>query len=305
MTTTILSDNFSFTQTSGTQAWQSGCGWLPTGWERIVSSQSTVTEGVATIQPGGVSTGFINYFWNNTNFLNLTNAVITATNVQGAPANLLLELDTNESSYSGVAGTVNGSTVSWNISSLFSGEDLTSVIRARFYNQGGSFNITLAGLSTALTCIVKGMNVTAIRNGTECEIPVEQLRVEDVLKTRNGTTVIRKISNGNFPLNVESNRPYVVPKNYFGENMPYMDTLLSPGHSIFRPEGCFNHMYHSEFQKTTFPQYSCEYYHVATSSYADDIIYVNGIESETWDCDFQNKSWECDAENHICRRIDC
>jgi hypothetical protein len=62
-------------------------------------------------------------------------------------------------------------------------------------------------------------------------------------------------------------------------------------------------MFHSNFKQEPINKDYIEYYHLATDSYMDDIIFANGIETETWDKHFDNKGWNCDEVNHICKRM--
>ena len=313
MAYTSLSDTFSLNAATNSEvmAGYAGCGWLPQLYARALGSVVTISGSIVSMGAGASSVSYLIYYYESSQYLDFTNATVKLTGVNLNGSTLMLKLDTNTGGQgTGVVGTLNGSTVSWNVPTVFSFQlpYLNTIIRVRFYN-GGSNTITFTGLTTALACFAKGMLLTKVitmignscdefNEEVEVETPVEDLCIGNVLRTRDGFTEVINVTRSEHPPSKDA-LSYIIPKNHYGMGRPSCDTLLSPKHSIFTPARHWKHMQHSEFEQKPSTD-TVVYYHVQTSSYIDDVIYVNGMETETWDRVNQNQGWDC--EGGVCRR---
>jgi hypothetical protein len=58
---------------------------------------------------------------------------------------------------------------------------------------------TATGLNTSLTCFLKGTNITKLSNDNkEEQVPIENLKIGDTLKTVKGSTKVKDIFLGQY-----------------------------------------------------------------------------------------------------------
>lgn len=142
-------------------------------------------------------------------------------------------------------------------------------------------------------------------DGTELYVPVEDVSEGQILVTTKGTTTVRGKRRFEYrkSLNV---LPFIIPANSLGPEKPFQDLYLSPNHCFWDEDrNCWVHMNHSWFPRADPTEISgtVVYYHLYTDDYRNDIIYVAGIPTETWDREETIVSWNCDVKNHRCIRL--
>lgn len=134
----------------------------------------------------------------------------------------------------------------------------------------GSYNV-FSDVPILLRCILKGSMVMT-PSGNKL---IETLKTGDEVVTLDGTTIIEKITKtyvvakGNFV-------PYLIPKDYYGENCPFQNLYLSRYHMIYN-NGILYHTKHKHRKSNLSGMVT--YYHLKTSN-SRDIIYVNGLTLE-------------------------
>lgn len=148
-----------------------------------------------------------------------------------------------------------------------------------------------------IICILKGSQVLLLNNRY---VLVEELKVNDLLKTPTGYTIVKSIISFEIEDKNVNTIPFVVKKDYYGKNIPFIDTYLSPNHAI-KVNNKWIHMIHSKHIQSYDKDRPIIYYHIETQDYNTDIIYVNGLMSETWDKNYEFKvkngleylKWKC------------
>lgn len=117
-------------------------------------------------------------------------------------------------------------------------------------------------------------------------LPVEEVVEGDVVLTPDGRrSVVRSV----FSTSLEGNEktiPYRIPRDAFGQGMPYADVLLSPNHAFFA--GARWRL--PVFDDACVPDRSYlgrvfRYYHVALEDYAHDKLSCNGLPVDSWEED--------------------
>lgn len=208
-------------------------------------------------------------------------------------------------SASSILGTISGTTISWTCNSInFPTVNLAAVSKVRFFIALGILGtVTVGGVNTSISCFLKDTHLRMLLSDkTETiETLVQEVRVGDTLVTSSGRTKVVAIKC--IKTRDEKDMPFKIPKDHFAEGEPYQDTFLSKNHAIFTPWNTLVHVEHAGFSKIEKTE-EIEYYHVATQDYAHDLIYANGLLSETWDKDILIAKWSCDADSMICIRYE-
>lgn len=249
--------------------------------------------------------GYVRY--TPTSSLNLSNTTVQLTGSTNSLLSAGVTLGLTDSNGHGLSvnGSVVGSTVSWNTNDSvwqqFVSIDMATIVDVLVQSQvtdTGSFT----SFVSSVACILEGSTVLVVKCGSEEYVPIENISVGDVIKTRDGTSIARKINR--IEVSDDDHVPYIVPAHSISLDVPFTDTYLSPNHAIVvRNE--WVHVNHSEFQRRyTDVKRPIVYYHITTNDYMKDVIYVNGMESETCDVEEMVNGWNCDTIGHICKRLD-
>lgn len=129
-------------------------------------------------------------------------------------------------------------------------------------------------------CVVRGTEVVVRNEGEWRMQPIETLDIGDVVMNHKGISV--KIVDHKISIisAQEHNSPYVIPKNYFGENRPYTDLLISGDHAILNqgkqvyPENILG--------LTRVPNgTTVEYHHLELENHQDNYFLANGLEVDS------------------------
>jgi hypothetical protein len=111
---------------------------------------------------------------------------------------------------------------------------------------------------------------------------VGDIKVGDKLLTdKNKESVVKRIYKETKKV-TEETKPYMVPKNYYGENKPNRDIFISGNHMIknarknlwYRTKNVFEQKWESE---------EVTYYNFELENYMEDNMIVNGVVMESWD----------------------
>lgn len=111
---------------------------------------------------------------------------------------------------------------------------------------------------------------------------VGDIKVGDKLLTdKNKESVVKRIYKETKKV-TEETKPYMVPKNYYGENKPNRDIFISGNHMIknarknlwYRTKNVFEQKWESE---------EVTYYNFELENYMEDNMIVNGVIMESWD----------------------
>lgn len=143
-----------------------------------------------------------------------------------------------------------------------------------FYN---SIYTSPTTLLPSLNCFLQGTKILTSSRGY---IPIENLIEGELLKTTNGETTLKKKLYRTI-IATQENLPYLIPHNFYSQQLPSENTYLSPLHCLFH-NGDWFCMCQSNFQQdTSFLNQKITYYHLITNDYNKDFIYCNGLISET------------------------
>lgn len=118
------------------------------------------------------------------------------------------------------------------------------------------------------------------------EVLVQNIKKSDMIKIKDGYAPIKLIKRV-VVLSTEETCPYLIPKNYYGNNVPNADTYITGDHMIYTNDN-FIHSRHMHKQSKLHRGISLCYYHIMTSRHTD-IIYANNLPIET----FHIKRLEC------------
>lgn len=124
-------------------------------------------------------------------------------------------------------------------------------------------------------------------------VPIQNLKVGDVIRTTKGTTNIKKISKS-LPISSEKDFAYMVPKDYMMPGKPFQDLMVSSHHLVVNvfnssSEKIFSGFHPSCRKLNRIDSTGKIYYHLITDNFVNDIIYANGLEVETYGIDYRNK----------------
>jgi hypothetical protein len=124
---------------------------------------------------------------------------------------------------------------------------------------------------------------------------VGDIKVGDKLLTdKNKESVVKRIYK-EIKKVTEETKPYMVPKNYYGENKPNRDIFISGNHMIknarknlwYRTKNVFEQKWKSE---------EVTYYNFELENYLEDNMIVNGVIMESWDgknpFEVRNYTWK-------------
>lgn len=146
----------------------------------------------------------------------------------------------------------------------------TSLLAATItYSEGGG------GGTVCLTESCKVLTKSGYKN-------VGDIKVGDKLLTdKNKESVVKRIYKETKKI-TEETKPYMVPKNYYGENKPNRDIFISGNHMIknarknlwYRTKNVFEQKWDSE---------EVTYYNFELENYMEDNMIVNGVVMESWD----------------------
>ena len=142
-----------------------------------------------------------------------------------------------------------------------------------------SYNLLVAeityGSAVCLTESCKVLTKSGYKN-------VGDIKVGDKLLTdKNKESVVKRIYKETKKI-TEETKPYMVPKNYYGENKPNRDIFISGNHMIknarknlwYRTKNVFEQKWDSE---------EVTYYNFELENYMEDNMIVNGVVMESWD----------------------
>jgi len=131
----------------------------------------------------------------------------------------------------------------------------------------------------AIECFLKGTHILTVKNGYK---KIEQLVKGELLFTADHRVVpIREIDC--FEVNNQAeNMPVKIPKNFYDENVPFIDTFVSQNHAVYNyPTKCFKKA--RDISKVvSLPEKQITYYHVQLPNYETDQLFVNGVVMESW-----------------------
>lgn len=167
---------------------------------------------------------------------------------------------------------------------LLTGQDVYSVTfdsgnNANNFSGINSFTLLVAeityGSAVCLTESCKVLTKSGYKN-------VGDIKVGDKLLTdKNKESVVKRIYKETKKI-TEETKPYMVPKNYYGENKPNRDIFISGNHMIknarknlwYRTKNVFEQKWDSE---------EVTYYNFELENYMEDNMIVNGVVMESWD----------------------
>jgi hypothetical protein len=158
----------------------------------------------------------------------------------------------------------------------FEGQFITTPWSSNIYNSSTD-NPTL---DMSLVCFLKGTQIRVLFNNNVVDKKIEELSKGDEVITLNGIKKIVKITNMRI-VATKQNCPYLVPKDYYGQDLPYEDLYLSPWHALYI-DGKFHHLNCNKnhtYDEKFIGQY-IEYYHLCFDSYPE-VVYSNGLTSES------------------------
>lgn len=117
-------------------------------------------------------------------------------------------------------------------------------------------------------------------------IPVKELNVNHILKTKKGHTNIKSLFKSYI-----NGKMWIIEKDSISQGVPFQDLIISPDHAFIH-NGEWHHARCSKLTREI--DYTGYIYHLETNNYLEDVIYSNSLECETWGRLFRGKvKWTC------------
>jgi hypothetical protein len=133
-------------------------------------------------------------------------------------------------------------------------------------------------------CVVRGTEIIRMNNAAPERVAVEHIQVNDLIINQLGKPV-RVLDHLRTTIYAEAhNAPFVIPKNFFGENRPYKRLLISGDHGI---------LVANEPKKVVYPEdinvlekvligRTIEFHHLLLENHQDNFYLANGLEVDSY-----------------------
>ena len=149
------------------------------------------------------------------------------------------------------------------------------VISIRGLGYGGSGIAEIINLGTgAIPCVTKDSFILT-PSGEKCIVDLQE---GDLVKTSNGENVpiIKKLVRN---VKVPKKMPYLIPKNFYQQNLPNRNTFISPLHA-FKVNDNWKYPKHQDFKQMEWDNVT--YYNLKLPEYHRHHFICNGITMESW-----------------------
>ena len=138
-------------------------------------------------------------------------------------------------------------------------------------------------------CILKGTEIIKMDGDIPQRVPVERIKIGDYVLNHLGKSV-QVLEHLVTTIYTQShNAPYMIPKDFFGDNRPYKDLFISGDHAILVNYASKRNMrvvYASDI--TILKQYfvnemvEVEYHHLLLENHQDNFFIANGLEVDSY-----------------------
>ena len=148
-----------------------------------------------------------------------------------------------------------------------------------------SISVFLPLGSAKKPCVVKGTEIVRMNQNTKPQrIPVEHIQIGDYVLNQ-ACIAVRVIDHMKTTVYAEPhNAPYLIPKNFFGQNRPYKNLLISGDHGILISNNPLKVVYPEDITvlSKVLLNVTIEFHHLLLENHQENFYIANGLEVDSY-----------------------